>query len=153
MVYLIGVNHIIQHLSDNSSSQKVALVKEFELHLKQNGKEVGADLLAEEFSVDALRISRVAFSTVQMVAVQLKIPHRFCDPTLEERKRLGIAKEDHHEREQFWMECIRDFKFRNIIFACGNKHVGSFKSLLEQGGAKVQILSQDWGMNFQEGLV
>ena len=80
MIYLIGVDHIVQHINKEASAEKARLVAEFTHHLKEAAKSLRVVLLAEEFSTEALAKNSATSSTAQKVSRELKIQHRFCDP-------------------------------------------------------------------------
>ncbi len=150
MIYLIGVDHVVQHLNEEASPRKAELVSGFAHHVEEAVKTFGATMIAEEFSTEALRNSNARISTAQTVADALGIRHRFCDPTSDERVRLGIAKSDHRRKEQCWLDCIKDNQDENIIFICGCSHLESFASLLVKEGFRAHIHSQGWGLGFIE---
>lgn len=158
MVYIIGVNHQVQHNRNLSrTGEFLAFLKDF-----IQDKEIG--LIAEEWNVDASDISSVATSTVEDFASINRIDHLACDPTFAERKVLGIrsseeirkelmelvkqgsntkekSKEyqkklvikDHPKREKFWLKQIKNYTDEDIIFICGTEHIGRFTNLRECG--------------------
>lgn len=148
MIYLIGVDHIVQHINKEASAEKARLVDEFTHHLKESAKSLRVVLLAEEFSTEALAKSSATSSTAQKVSRELKIQHRFCDPNLQERHRLCIGKDNFHQRELYWLDCIRDKRNEDIIFICGNDHLESFTSILRQEGFQSKVHSKEWGLGF-----
>lgn len=148
MVYLIGVDHIIQHLDERADESKIALVRDFSEYLNEQAKSLRVDLIAEEFSLEALEKSNADISTAQYVSKDLGIQHLFCDLTTPERDRLNIGKSDHDKREQYWLNCISNYPKNTIIFICGNNHLESFKEKLLAAGRNVEILSKDWGIDY-----
>lgn len=94
MIYLIGVDHEIQH--DGIGCASLSLRNKFSVFLKNKIVEYDITLLAEEFSEEALyEISKGKIATVKNVAEELKsekpkVEHKFCDPNKKERKIIGI---------------------------------------------------------------
>lgn len=88
MIYLIGVNHNIQH--DGNNCADLSLRNKFSAFLKNKIKEYGIVLLAEEFNEDCLKNSKGNIATVKSVAEESKIEHRFCEPRENERKSRNI---------------------------------------------------------------
>ncbi len=158
MVYLIGVNHQVQH------NRNLPQTGEFLAFLEDFITDKKIVLIAEEWNDDASDISAVATSTVEDFASINGIDYLACDPTFAERKVLGIrsneeicqelmelakqspytkeksieyqkklAREDHPKREKFWLEQIRDYVDEDIIFICGTEHIGQFTKLRKYG--------------------
>lgn len=87
MIYLIGVNHIVQHNGNGSNPDVNAEFSEF---LKDNIIQLGITFCAEEFNEEALEMSNASESTLLRIARELQIEHRYCDPDSTERRKLGI---------------------------------------------------------------
>jgi hypothetical protein len=145
MVYLIGVDHIIQYLHNEARVDKATKVEKFVQYLQDNVKSLRVHLIAEEFSIEALNKSNATTSTAQKVAGQSNIEHRFCDPTTFERETHNIKREDHRRRERYWLDCISSNRDDSVIFICGSDHLDSFSALLLQEQFEVKILSNGWG--------
>ena len=137
-IFLVGVDHIIQH-EGFMFAQKRGAIDNFTAYLAQQIQERGITFVGEEFSEFLLHGNNVSISTVQAVAQDLHVEHRFCDPSPEERQTLGI--EDDDQREEYWLQRINDRLDRNMLFVCGDSHVGTFQSRLEAIGAQVEILA------------
>ena len=150
MVFLIGVNHIIQH-TGFSFHQKEAAISEFLEHVEMKALELKVKTIAEEWSQEANKNNNVPFSTVQTVATKLDLKHIFCDPTNQERKKHGIEKSNTDGREEFWIERLKEVLQDNILFVCGEDHLESFKSKLNSCGILVEIVSRGWGMGLYGG--
>ncbi len=87
MVYLIGVDHLIQY----NGPVPEALRLEFREYLFRESRSHAISCIAEEFSVEALtEVYKATEATVQRTAEMLGIEHRFCDPEDRERRELGI---------------------------------------------------------------
>jgi len=145
MIYLIGVDHVIQHGGYLDTRKEVAL-REFQSYLAQVVQDKRIDVIAEEFNEVALERSNTDFSTCRELARSLKIEHLFCDPTPEERQALKI--ETAEQREQEWLNRIRESLHMNVLFICGSEHLESFRRLLATDGFEVAILSDRWGYDY-----
>ncbi len=91
MIYLIGVKHEFQH--DGNSCVDIASRNKFSAFLKNKAKEYNVALLAEEFNEDCLKNSKGNISIVKKAAEELKIKHRFCELSKDERKAKNILSE------------------------------------------------------------
>ena len=146
MIYLVGVDHRIQHEGYLDSRKKVALRK-FRAYLKNIVCERGIRVIAEEFSEDALSRNHTEVSSARKVAQALGIEHRFCDPTRQERKVRKIMTDRQRERE--WLNRLQEFSQRNVLFLCGSLHLQTFQKLLRKRGFEVGILSDKWGYDYR----
>jgi hypothetical protein len=176
MVFLIGTNHEIQYIyKDTNQNRRLMLLSEqFAQYLENKTKELKISLIAEELNEKEIHKNnrKPQDSTARTVAKKLKIDHLFCDPTMSERKTLGIPSEseimnklnlkypiremnDMNKikteerkhwgiREQFWYDKIKHRLEENIIFICGHCHVDRFESSLSKKGHKVTIVVKDW---------
>ena len=164
MVYLIGINHNIQH--NGVSCVTIELQSKFIQFLKEKIKEFNIVFIAEEFNEDALNYSKGTIATVEKVAIEAKIKHRFCDPCIKERKEKNIISESELrnklvirplmrklnkeeqkilkisflKKERLWFKCIENKINDPMIFVCGKDHIKSFKKLLNDKGRKAQIV-------------
>ena len=176
MVYLIPVSdHNIQH--DGNGSADVRLRNKFSDFLKKKILDLNIVLMAEEFNEDALKMSKGSNSTVKNITEELKIQHRFCEPSIEERKLKNIhspseilskklsikierrlneseqkifykeREKSFAAREEIWFEKIKDALDRNMIFVCGTSHIERFRSFLSDKGYKTEILVDSWDKN------
>jgi len=165
MIYLLGISHDIQ------TGNAEELCKKFEVYLKEQSKNKEFDILVEEWSEDASKCCHIDKTTVQKIASDLDLDPRYCDPSIAERKRLGIptrkeiwnkpniqSEEDvdreeskyHPKRELFWYNQIKDILNNNIIFICGEEHLSmcskfrkeGFDTLLNKKGHDVQVLDR-----------
>ena len=88
MVYIIGVDHLIQY---NNSIVPEAIFHEFRKYLAGLAASLDAGLMAEEFSEESLRLVYGATEdTVKEAARIAGVRHRFCDPEEPDRVRLEI---------------------------------------------------------------
>ncbi len=118
MVYLIGIDHLMQY---NNYIVPENLFIQFREYLSSKALELNISLMAEEFSEEALyQVYCAAEATVKSVADRLGIAHRFCDPEESDRKQLGIP---HFADIKEQVECknaipgndILDYKLRKKI--------------------------------------
>jgi len=144
MVYLVGVDHIIQH-EGFMFQQKKECIARFKDYLRAEARRRGVTLLAEEFSESLLDMNQTKISAVRDVANELQIEHRFCDPTSQERETEEIISDD--QREFYWLEKIRDAIERNIMFVCGDSHIDTFSVKLKKVNVEVEVISTNWGTN------
>lgn len=142
LALLIGVDHELQHLRSDLHDYKGEAVEKLRRYLTDAVHERQVTLLAEEFSTEACDLSRVSVSVVQLVARAVGIPHLFCDPTTEERRRQGIVSDD--DREGFWLKRILSFKPTRFVFVSGESHLETFEQKLRSAGYEVEILSRGW---------
>ncbi len=87
MIYLVGVDHLVQYNGPVPEHLRL----EFKKFIIESSRTLGIDLLAEEFSREALE--EVYYSTEATVldaARILGIEHRFCDPEEHELHAMGI---------------------------------------------------------------
>jgi hypothetical protein len=88
MTYIIGVDHLIQY--DNGIVPE-EIFREFTEYLKEKSRMLNINLIAEEFSEEALYdVYCATTATVKKVAEEMSIEHRFCDTEKKEREKLGI---------------------------------------------------------------
>jgi hypothetical protein len=109
-------------------------------------------------------------SVCKQVGDSLCIAHRYCDPSIEEQKRLGIAHpgksdpsafsavRDPREidpevsaadtiRERCWLEHILKLDSWPVLFVCGVPHIEPFRALLEANNIIVHVLCPNWVPN------
>jgi len=144
-VFLIGVDHLIQHGGFLDNRKKTAIA-EFKVHLYEVVTKYNISLIAEEFNEVALSKSNTDYCTCREVARELQIGHLFCDPTPDERKLLAI--ETDNQRENVWLKRLENIKHMNILFICGSTHLETFARLLRSHGIQSRILSNKWGFNY-----
>ncbi|HPG52030.1 MAG TPA: hypothetical protein PLL11_15750, partial [Spirochaetota bacterium] len=87
MVYIIGVDHLVQY----NGPVPEQLREEFRGYLVMIARACRIDLIAEEFSSEALNeVYQATKDTAREAAELLHIPHRFCDPEEEDMRKMGI---------------------------------------------------------------
>ena len=162
-VLLIGTRHDYQRSGCQGSEQ-------FRVQIEAACRQHSITLLAEEMSLDALRLCGAHHSVCQEVTDSLGIAHRYCDPSIQEQNQLGIAnpgKSDHSSfspvrdphhidpevaaadviRERRWFQHIIEADSWPVLFVCGAHHVGSFRALLQSSGIVSDVLFSNWTPN------
>ncbi|MFC1670006.1 hypothetical protein ACFL20_06395 [Spirochaetota bacterium] len=88
MLYLIGIDHLIQYENDIVPGDTFL---EFKAFLEETAVNHNISLMAEEFSEESLfDVYNSPEGTVKSVALKLGIEHMYCDPEEGDRKKLGI---------------------------------------------------------------
>lgn len=92
-VYLIGVDHRAQW------DRNLSLTMKYISYLKEQAQRVSPDLIAEEFSQEALeqpalKLDNVTSTTTQDVAGQYGIKHEFCDWDGQIKEKLKIPSRE-----------------------------------------------------------
>ncbi len=164
MALLIGTNHELQHHGKPfriAERKALRARQEFKEYLRQRCSSLKLDLVAEESCADILNAKR-SDSTVREVAREFLLEHKLCDPNFNERIKLGLPghgtgnlpeerkRHFHSIREKYWLDQIRDYKDKPVLFVCGAEHVSSFSDLLSAGGFEVRILDDYWGSDYYD---
>jgi hypothetical protein len=153
MVYLIGVNHVVQ-FDAPSRATNLKIVREkrasFKVHVLEAIHNFNISILAEKFSEEAKTKWGVRDSTLEQLARVKGIEHRFCDPTSTEREENAIEQSDSDKREEFWLSRIQDCKNKNVLFVCGDDHFEPFGKKLITAGFDVQRAPKCWQISDDE---
>jgi len=159
MIYLVGTDHELQHtgIPKRAEKETVILARDrFGSFLKKSISELKITLIAEEFSNEVLTFLK-AESTLRPVAEEIGIEHRFCDPNIVDRDRIGLPppftqtsdeeqkRKDDELRENHWIDAIEDRLDSSIIFICGADHIVGFTDLLNSKGIDNMVLEEYWG--------
>lgn len=147
LILIIGVDHHIQYKKEDYSVSYREKISHFLDFLREQSKIYNIDLLAEEFSEEALKMNNVSSSNVFDLSQTLKIQHCFCDPDTKQRTEYNINSSD--ERELFWLNTILAAKKQSIILICGDAHVDTFKNKLNLKGIDCQVIGREWGFGFE----
>lgn len=109
-------------------------------------------------------------STIKIVADEFLVSHAYCDPDINERRRLGIVGEnklrylkwhcnwtdkkfesrkalDNQKKETIWLERLQGVFLDPMLFVCGISHLRSFGVLLQTGGFNYQLCDKTWSLN------
>ncbi len=123
--------------------------------------------IGEEMSPEGLRKAGAHDSVCRQVAEALDIRHRYCDPSCEERRALGIAKGDPVLESRLWADCEeREFapEVRNsydrrrrrwlehllemdawpLLFVCGANHAKAFREVCLATAMDAHVLFSNW---------
>lgn len=159
MIFLIGTNHELQHFARPKRAEELKVCEaryRFQEYLRDQVQQISPNLIAEEMAEELLK-HLDAFSTVKVIAEEFKIEHRYCDPGLEIRLKLGIPphgtegypdeerRKYHNVRENYWYEQITPYAGKVVLFICGAEHVSSFRALLMEHGWQAVTLCKYWG--------
>lgn len=165
-LFIIHTNHahqIVGHEAGNAD--------EFMEHLEKICRLHRIDLIAEEFSTEALAKSKATESTCRLLSKRIKINHIFCDPDSKQRAQLNIPTTNqilenlkfgkirlqHQEnqliieerkywplRENYWIDCIFSHEFQNCLFVCGSDHFESFRQQLFSNQICFEVIDEKW---------
>ena len=165
MVYIHGINHNAQIRGDNGDP---ANADRLEAVVRGFCDEKRVAVIAEEYSIEGCKRYSVEESICCAIAREYGLVHVYCDPTADERERIGIPSPDElneqvtgkpncsiltpkecgeidrltaehfPKREQFWAEKLVTFRGQDLLFVCGKDHVESFGGLLRRCGWEVQ---------------
>lgn len=137
MIYLLGIDHQVQHQKQTEISM------DFAYYLSKKIMELDIRFIGEEWFEDLLKENAIATTVTQDVAHQYNIKHRFCDPNRNERRSINwFSKNDDNVREKFWLEKIKDETNKNMVFICGTGHLESFSKLLESSNFLYEVLPE-----------
>ncbi|MCU0822392.1 MAG: hypothetical protein MUC95_07965 [Spirochaetes bacterium] len=134
MVYIIGVDHLIQY--DGPVPEKLRM--EFEQYLVDTVRKYDITLIAEEFSIESLTdVYGAKECPARNAAEGCGIGHRFCDPEEKERLELGIpyyfdVKESVKEKYNIREKLIIDNDLRKRIEDETGNIVKSFWNIRER---------------------
>ncbi len=146
MIYLLGVDHQIQHDGGSMVLGRRQAIYAFSNFIEAKAKELRITLFAEELSEDVLEMWRARKATVRSIAIHLGLRHLYCDPTRHQRRELGIHK-DRDLREEYWLTCLNDYLYTEIIlFVCGADHLDTFHDKLTRKQLQVLILPERFGI-------
>ena len=151
MLYLIGVNHSVQH--DGRAvhhGQEIERLREgFAEFIVRTAQQTHAKVIAEENNQEVLEKFAATKSVAFTVAAELGIRHLFCEPSIAERKRLGISltgsPADYEKREKYWLEKLRPIVEVPILFILGADHIASFSELAKSSGLPVSVAVEYYG--------
>jgi hypothetical protein len=177
MLYVIGVAHRAQ--AKTPDSQATEAQESFEGCLRGIIDEVRPDFIGEEDNEEFL-CNRGEVSITHKVAQEKGIKHRFCDPSTEERAKIGyqnfmvisqrvwmkepdLSNEElgiksraieiaqyFPIREQFWLHRLEGCRDVHAIFVCGDIHIESFTKLLESDGISFKVVQRGIGVNEED---
>lgn len=135
MFLLLGLNHLLQY---KNASIPAILFEEFSQSLVDIQSQYNIEYIVEEYNEDCLILNNIKQSFLQEFSSQHDLGHRFIDPTLQERIKLGIAsphydleyEKAYQVREAWWYEHMLDLSEHNVLVCIGAHHIESFENLL-----------------------
>ena len=164
-VFLIGTDHRYQ---ERQPCIPEATHAAFEDLLRRCIRENDLRAIAEEHSHDALSGKSLSKTVLESLAVELGLPHRYCDPSVKQSMSLGILQENeirlkdwprtqpteqqvaeelatgYRKREAWWLQELIKLNEWPCLFVCGSEHTIPFAKLLEQSGVVVHVVAADW---------
>jgi hypothetical protein len=163
-VYIIGTSHYFQIPGKRRPEETRA----FNSLLQSMSDQYQVHAIAEEMNLERLSREGQQESTCKKVADKLGLIHRYCDPTSETRKKLGMIidesdihlqklwsglseeqvnrkiRDEHKKREQYWLKELQDLEVFPVLFICGANHALSFADVVSQGGLPSEVLYENW---------
>lgn len=169
MFYIIGISHGIQFDKQHNLTQELIS------YLNDILKKIRIEIIAEESSKGALKKWGIEKTSVQEFSEDHALKYIACDPNIDERKILGIRSDEeikrekglprilNHEqryildqekmrdfskREEFWLNNIKGYSIRQIIFICGLTHLNNtlrpegFEKLLSNNNHEYRLLKK-----------
>jgi hypothetical protein len=170
VVFLIGCDHVAAQTYPEGSeldNPRNSTQREFRELLIRAIEKHHPFLIAEEYHPEFLKRRRQRSVAVE-VASEVNISHRFCDPSLEDRERLGISDGppcappgwDNREkrmqeyflsewpiREEFWISQLGEDIHKNVLFVFGAGHRETLRRRLERRAIEVKILEKRFGVS------
>ncbi len=165
--WIIGTRHDHQQLRVGVSNPGP---EQFRVVLTAICFDKGVRAIGEEMSPGGLKINGAYDSVCRQVADALSIPHRYCDPSSEERKALGIiegepiresrlwadceerefeaeARDSYDRRRRRWLEHLLELNAWPLLFICGANHAKPFRKLLRATSVDAHVLFTNWAPN------
>ena len=123
---------------------------------------------AEEYNCEALDEIGKKETVIEIMARELAMPHRYCDPDRQTRAKLGIFQENDirakaflerskeesniqqriersmRNREYYWLEQLQEFDMWPVLFICGASHSLPFFDLLQANKIDAILIAKDW---------
>ena len=164
-VLVLGTDHRFQRRSPEFAERKHQRFAAFVSATARKNRVAG---LAEEYSIEALAEANVAQSTIEVIARELGLQHRYCDPDMKTRARLGILQESQiristfpdklteaevqrrieesmRARERYWLSELVALNAWPVLFICGANHSLPLAELLRVDNFDTILVAQGWG--------
>ena len=158
-VFILGTLHSIQC----GKNQDSAIVGKFKHRVLEVCQTRNVRQIAEEMSLDALSKQGLNRSIPAEIATELRIPHCYCDPGVDERKDLGIIEDncvelngwlkdwseqkiqemkllEWEKRENIWLTRLEELNIWPTLFICGSDHACRFHALLQKTGRESEVV-------------
>jgi len=146
MLNLVGVDHSVQHNGRAAYPDEDInrLRSEFRSYLQNCIIENQVVIVAVESNAEVLEKFNATESVPKLLADANKIKHIFCEPSLDDRRHLGITNigntEDYEKREKVWLQRILPYKGERILLILGAEHISSFSMLAESSGFSLNTI-------------
>jgi hypothetical protein len=168
LVFLVGCHHDkAQTYSADSklNDPQNQTQREFRKLLLDTIEKYKPSLIAEEHHLESLKAKKLC-SVAHEVALEMRISHRFCNPSRAEREKLDISRgkpiwangtpENHREwceyfgkqwpiREIFWVNKLGTYINDRVLFICGAVHRCTFRRQVESKGIAVKVVKEKIG--------
>lgn len=164
-VVLIGTSHVYQW---GGCWAPIEVVANFLALLEEVRQNYSVGAIAEEMSIDSLRLHDRHASTIADWCKRVGLVHCYCDPSEREQEELGIRNDgvvrylqqvegfgddeaerlirvEYDKREAQWLARLQELNAWPVIFVCGSSHVTSFSQLLSQNDFQVVVKAANWG--------
>jgi hypothetical protein len=164
LAVIVGTDHRYQFAGDQRT---VAQNTAFTAFLLELCTEHDIRSLTEEMSINALTENHRTSSSIKELADQLCKSHRYCDPSVDERRKAGIVDlgcldylqrkerwtddqyaqrkaEEQLKREKIWVAHLQDLSLWPTLFICGANHVDRLMRLLSEAQIDTVLASPDW---------
>jgi hypothetical protein len=164
-VLVLGTDHRFQRRSAEFTE---AQHQAFAAFVLATAKQAGVAGLAEENNVAALAEAGATQSTIELMANELGLRHRYCDPNMKTRAKLDMLQENEirisafpeklieaevqrlltesmRVRESYWLSKLIEFNTWPVLFVCGADHSLPFLDLLNGRGINAALVAEDWG--------
>lgn len=143
IVYLLGTCHEYQLGSRPLSGSSDEDFAEFRKLLHGYIESHAIRSVAEEMSLEALKKHLATGDSLPcLLAEELGLIHRYCDPDQATRKVRSIVTPQ--QREAYWIEQLRLIPIFPVLFIVGADHIESFARLLSESGFQPVKLENDW---------
>ena len=163
-VLVLGTDHRFQRRSLDFSEEQH---QQFAAYISATVSANGVAALAEENNIAALVEANASQSTIEVIARKLRLKHRYCDPDMKVRAKLGILQENQirisafpeqiseaevqrrleeslRAREVYWLSELVEFNSWPVLFVCGANHSLPFLNLLQRKDFNAELLARDW---------
>jgi hypothetical protein len=169
-VALFGTNHVYQFgggvrlAGDYCTEDQEA---GFRLAILSAAHVTHAQAIAEEMSIEALKLKGKSSSVVFQIAKSLDLQHRYCDPDKARQQALSIACEnavravgqmerlseediesnalmERRKREPVWAAELKELNVWPVLFICGSWHIPTFSALLRSQSFEILLCESCW---------
>jgi hypothetical protein len=166
-VWIIGTRHDYQRLRLGITDPGP---EEFRAVLTAICSRKDVRAIGEEMTLEGLKTTGAYDSVSKQVADALGILHRYCDPSSEERRAIGIidgdpivesrlwapcdeqnfkaeVRDSYNKRRGHWLEHLLQLNVWPLLFVCGANHAEPFRKRLQADGIDAHVLFANWAPN------